>query len=201
MIRPAFCYHGGVKTAPPRFVKGLVRHDAILDDGRPQVAFVGRSNVGKSSLINSLTGVKGLARTSSFPGRTQEINVFLVRDHYWLDLPGYGYSRHSLERKRELHRLIDWYLFKSSCRPKLVLLIIDAEVGPTDNDLEMRRGLEATGHSFLVVANKADKVKKGRAEARWKELRTELEGSRLVPYSSESGLGRRELEAEIFGRV
>jgi len=201
VIAPRIWYHVGVKASPPRFVKGLVRHDPILDDGTPQLAFVGRSNVGKSSLINSLTGVKGLARTSSFPGRTQEINVFIVKGQYWLDLPGYGFSRHSLERKRELHRLIDWYLFKSSCRPKMVVLIIDAEIGPTDNDFEMLRGLEATGKPFLVVANKADKVKKGRAEARWKELRDQLEGHKLVPYSSESGLGRRELEAEIFGRV
>jgi len=190
-----------VRAPAARFIKGIVGPDRILEDGTPQIAFVGRSNVGKSSLINSLTGVKGLARTSSFPGRTQEINLFRVERSYWLDLPGYGYSRHSLDRKRELHRLIDWYLFKSACQPRLVVLIIDAEVGPTDNDFEMLQALEATGKPFLVVANKADKVRKGRAEARWKGLRAELAGRRFVPYSSESGLGRRELEAEILGRV
>jgi GTP-binding protein len=188
-----------VKTLAARFIKGIVRPDPLLDDGTPQIAFVGRSNVGKSSLINSLTGIKGLARTSSFPGRTQEINVFAVERQYWLDLPGYGYSKHSLEKKRELHRLIDWYLFKSGCRPKRVVLIIDAVVGPTDNDFEMLRALEATDMPFVVVANKADKIKKGRAEARWRELRAGLESRKLIPYSSQEILGRKELAEEIFG--
>jgi GTP-binding protein len=195
------CYHGGVKNLAARFIKGVVKQDPILDDETPQIAFVGRSNVGKSSLINSLTGIQGLARTSSFPGRTQEINVFRVEGQYWLDLPGYGYSKHSLERKRELHRLIDWYLFKSGCRPLWVVLIIDAEVGPTDNDFEMLRSLEATGKPFLVVANKSDKVKKGRAEARWKELRAQIGGHKLIPYSSDTRIGRKELAGELYGRV
>ncbi|MDD8027235.1 MAG: ribosome biogenesis GTP-binding protein YihA/YsxC [Acidobacteriota bacterium] len=188
-----------MKTLAARFLKGIVRPDPLLDDGTPQIAFVGRSNVGKSSLINSLTGIKGLARTSSFPGRTQEINVFAVERQYWLDLPGYGYSKHSLEKKRELHRLIDWYLFKSGCRPKRVVLIIDAVVGPTDNDFEMLRALEATDMPFVVVANKADKIKKGRAEARWRELRAGLESHKLIPYSSQEILGRKELAEELFG--
>jgi GTP-binding protein len=189
-----------VKTLSARFLKGLVAHDPVLDDGTPQVAFIGRSNVGKSSVINSLTGQKGLARTSSFPGRTQEINLFIVEGRqYWLDLPGYGYSKHSLETKRQLHRLIDWYLFKSSCRQERVVLIIDAEVGPTENDIEMLRSLEATKKSVLIVANKVDKIRKTKAAARLRELQGLFGHHKVVPYSSEKEIGRRELAAEILG--
>jgi GTP-binding protein len=197
-----FDYNGGVKTLSARFLKGLVAHDPVLEDGTPQIAFVGRSNVGKSSVINSLTGQKALARTSSFPGRTQEINVFLVEERqYWLDLPGYGYSKHSLETKRRLHSLIDWYLFKSPYRQKQVVLIIDAEVGPTENDIEMLRSLEATKKSVLIVANKVDKIRKTKSAARMRELQGLFGHHKVIPYSSEKELGRRELAAEIFGPI
>jgi GTP-binding protein len=189
-----------VKILAARFLKGIVKPDSVLEDDKPQIAFIGRSNVGKSSVINSLTGRKGLARTSSFPGRTQEINLFLIEERFYLlDLPGYGYSKHSLERKRELHRLIDWYLFQSPYRPKCVVLIIDAEVGPTENDFEMLRSLEATGKTLVIVANKVDKIKKARTEARLRELRGLFGGHTVIPYSSDKGIGQKELAAEIFG--
>ena len=214
-----------MKSLSARFLKGLVKDDPLLEDGTPQIAFIGRSNVGKSSLINSLTGQKGLARTSSFPGRTQEINVFVVlvrgsypapgaAEHdpqarsgapaaeerqYWLDLPGYGYSRHSLETKRRLHRLIDWYLYKSPAWQKQVVLIIDAEVGPTENDFEMLRALEATKKPILIVANKVDKIRKSKAAARLREIRTRIGIHKVIPYSSETGIGRPELIAAILG--
>ncbi len=223
-----------------------MEYDPILEDGTPQIAFIGRSNVGKSSVINSLTGQKGLARTSSFPGRTQEINVFIVKGrafaaerdprgkpgapaaapvhgsypwpgtaehdprgkpgapaaveerYYWLDLPGYGYSRHSLETKRQLHRLIDWYLYQSPYRQKLVVLIIDAEVGPTENDFEMLRALEATKKPVLIVANKVDKIRKSKAAARLLEIRAQIGNHEVIPYSSEKGIGRKELAEKIF---
>jgi GTP-binding protein len=215
-----------MKTLSARFLKGIVKHDPILEDGTPQIAFIGRSNVGKSSVINSLTGQKGLARTSSFPGRTQEINVFVVlargsyprastaepdprakpgapaaviERQYWLDLPGYGYSRHSLETKRRLHRLIDWYLFQSRCLPKRVILIIDAEVGPTDNDFEMLRALKQAKKPVVIVANKVDKIKKSKAAARVKEIRAQVGSCEIIPYSSEKGIGWKELAQTIFG--
>ncbi len=191
-----------MKTLSARFLKGLVAHDPVLEDGTPQIAFIGRSNVGKSSVINSLTGQKGLARTSSFPGRTQVINLFIVEEkQYWLDLPGYGYSRHSLETKRQLHRLIDWYLFKSPCRQKRVVLIIDAEVGPTDNDIEMLRSLEAAKKSVLIVANKVDKIRTTKSASRLREIRAQLGSHKVIPYSSETGIGRKELAEAIFVQV
>jgi GTP-binding protein len=188
-----------VKPLSARFLKGIVKPDPILEDGTPQIAFIGRSNVGKSSLINSLTGQKSLARTSSFPGRTQEINVFIVEErYYWLDLPGYGYSRHSLEKKRQLHRLIDWYFFQSPYRQERVVLIIDAEVGPTDNDFEILRALDQAKKAIVIVANKADKIRKTKAAARLREIRALLGSREVIPYSSETGIGRKELIEEIF---
>jgi GTP-binding protein len=189
-----------VKILDARFLKGIVKPDSILEDGTPQVAFIGRSNVGKSSVINSLTGRKGLARTSSFPGRTQEINVFLIEGRtYLLDLPGYGYSKHSRETKRRLQGLIDWYLFQSPYRQKRVVLIIDAEVGPTDKDFEMLQALEEANKPIVIVANKVDKIKRSKTGARLKEIRAQFVSHKVIPYSSEKGIGQKELSEEIFG--
>ena len=107
------------------FVKGINGTDKLLESTIPQVAVIGRSNVGKSSLINSLTGKKGLAITSHFPGRTREINLFLINKKlYLLDLPGYGYAKASHEVRESLFKLIDWYLFKSEYKQKKVVLIV-----------------------------------------------------------------------------
>lgn len=189
-----------MKTLSARFVKGLVGPDPVLADGTPQIVFIGRSNGGKSSVINSLTGRKGLARTSSTPGRTQEINVFLVEDRvYLLDLPGFGYSQHPLETQRRLHRLIDWYLFQSPYRPKKVVFIIDAGVGPTDSDLEMLRALEAMRKPIVIVANKTDKIKSSRFTARMREIQARVGTHKVLPYSSEKKIGQAELAEALFG--
>ncbi len=183
-----------------KFVKGIVGPDPALEDGTPQIVFIGRSNVGKSSVINSLTGHEGLARTSSTPGRTQQINLFLLEDRiYLLDLPGYGYAKHSMETERMLHKLIDWYLFESPYRQKKVVLLIDALVGPTKSDLEILQSLEATKKHVLIVANKADKVKPSRYAARMKEILSKVGRHKVIPYSSKKPVGRKELAEELFG--
>lgn len=188
-----------MKITSARFTKGIVGPDALLDDGIPQIAFIGRSNVGKSSVINSLTGQKGLARTSSFPGRTQQINVFLINEKFYLmDLPGYGFSRDSEEMKEQLHRLIDWYLFLSDCPLKKVVLIIDAKVGLTDNDLEMLQSLEDGGKDIVIAANKADKLKASKLNAQLKTIQDIAAGHKIIPYSSDKRIGFKELNREIF---
>lgn len=111
-----------MKITSAKFVKGTVWTDEIFEDGVPQVAFIGRSNVGKSSGINSLVNQPGLARTSSFPGRTQEINIFFInKSLYFIDLPGYGFSKGSREAQTKLLKLIFWYLFESGYAQKEVL--------------------------------------------------------------------------------
>jgi len=195
-----------IRVSPPdfkkisaTFVKGVVKADAVLDDGTPQIAFIGRSNVGKSSVINSLTGQKDLARTSSFPGRTQEINVFSINGAFYLiDLPGYGFVKGSHERKGRLHGLIDWYLFGSHYEQKCVVFIIDAEIGPTASDLVTLGALEEHRKNVLVVANKTDKLSRSKYEARLQNIRDKIGDHTLIPFSSKSKTGVRELAAEIF---
>ena len=116
-----------MKITSTKFVKGIVGEDDVLKDGLPQIAFIGRSNVGKSSVINTLVGQKELARSSPTAGLTKVLNVFLVNKKFYLiDLPGYGFAQGSRQNKNALSRLIDWYFFESQINQKLVVLIIDA---------------------------------------------------------------------------
>jgi GTP-binding protein len=181
------------------FKKGLTGPDEILGDGTPQIAFIGRSNVGKSSLINSLTGAKDLARTSSFPGRTKEINVFLInKKAYFVDLPGYGFAKLSREHQVKLQDLINWYFFKSGYEQKHIVLIIDAGIGPTVDDLEMLRCLEDARKNIIVVANKVDKIKSSQYAMQMKNIQNAVGKHTIVPYSSEEKIGAGKLMEEIM---
>ncbi|MEK7580458.1 MAG: ribosome biogenesis GTP-binding protein YihA/YsxC [Patescibacteria group bacterium] len=182
-----------------KFVKGVVGDDEILEDGIPQIVFIGRSNVGKSSTINSLVKQKDLARTSSFPGRTQEINLFLINKSFYLvDLPGYGFSKASRENRERLQKLIDWYLFNPRYEQKKVVLIIDANVGLTDSDLEMLRGLEEQGKNIVIVANKIDKIKKTEYKKQLQKIQDIVGSHKVIPYSSEKRIGVGDLIKEIL---
>jgi GTP-binding protein len=154
-----------MKIKSANFVKSATSPEHYPRDGRPEIAFMGRSNVGKSSLINSLLGVKGLARTSSTPGRTQLINFFLINDaFYFVDLPGYGYARVPSDIKKHWGPMVEKYL---ATRPNLVLsiLITDSRHEPTKLDLLMREWLEARGGPFVIVATKADKLSSNQLRA------------------------------------
>ncbi len=186
-----------------KFVKGITGPDEILGDGIPQVAFIGRSNVGKSSVINTLANKKDLARTSSFPGRTQEINLFLVSakgadSFYLVDLPGYGFAKASKEAQENIQRLIYWYFFQSDVEVKKVVLIIDANVGATNNDMEMLFSLKGQGRDIIVVANKIDKIKKSLLQKQLKEIQEVVGDKKLIPYSAEKKVGINELANEIL---
>src|SRR5215467_8709615 len=147
-----------MKITGATFVKSATSPEHYPRDGRAEIAFIGRSNVGKSSLINSLLGTKGLARTSSTPGRTQLINFFLINGaFYFVDLPGYGYARVPSEIKREWGPMIEKYL---ASRPNLVLSIVitDSRHEPSKLDLLMKEWLMQRGLPFVIVATKADKL-------------------------------------------
>lgn len=181
------------------FVKGVVGEDEVLGDGVPQIAFIGRSNVGKSSVINSLVGQKGLARTSSFPGHTQEINIYLVNKSFYLvDLPGYGFAKASKDVQEYLQQLIYWYLLGSQYQQKMVVLIIDAVVGLTDNDLRMLHSLEEQNKNVVIVANKVDKLKKSNYKKQLKDLQNMVGKHKLIAYSAEKKIGVGELTHEIL---
>ena len=183
-----------------KFIKGVAGTNETLEDSTPQVAFIGRSNVGKSSVINSLTKQKNLARTSSFPGLTKEINIFLINNSfYFVDLPGYGFAKASHEERERLQKLIFWYLFDSNYAQKKVVLIIDANVGATENDLEILRGLEDHGKDIVIVANKVDKIKESEYTEKLEKLESLVGKHKIIPYSSEAKIGRSELINETLG--
>lgn len=164
-----------------------------MHDGRVQVAFIGRSNVGKSSVINSLTGEKDLVRSSPLPGKTREINFFLVNTAtYFVDLPGYGYARMAPQEKEHLRRLIFWYL-EEPVASRMIVLIIDAKVGPTDQDVEMLAYLQEHGHAVTVVANKIDKLGKNERAHQLKRIQEQIPSNLIVPYSAETHEGREAL--------
>jgi len=176
------------------FVKGIVDADPALENGIPQIAFIGRSNVGKSSVINAFVNQKGLAITSSFPGRTQQINLFLVNKNFYLvDLPGYGFAKVSADRRMEIENLINWYFFDSGYKQKKVVLIIDAKVGPTQDDLEMLRSLEEDGKNIIVLANKVDKIKKSEYEKKFEKINLLIGNHKIIPFSAEKRFGINEL--------
>lgn len=188
-----------MKITSAKFIMGMVGDTDILHNGTPQVAFIGRSNAGKSSLLNSLTNTKKLAITSKTPGRTKEINIFLINDtHYFMDLPGYGYAKASGSTLRKLNDLISWYLFESGCQPKVVLLI-DANVGPTKDDLGVLDALEDAGAEIVIVFNKVDKIKKSHYLNHIKKLKEQFKGHVCIPYSSTSKIGIQELADEVLG--
>ncbi|MFA7285423.1 MAG: ribosome biogenesis GTP-binding protein YihA/YsxC [Candidatus Paceibacterota bacterium] len=182
------------------FLRGVKGSNDMLDDGVPQVAFIGRSNAGKSSLINSFTGVKNLARTSSTPGRTQELNIFKINNSvYFIDLPGYGFAKTSFEKWKSINKLLYWYLFDSHHDP-IVVVIIDGEIGPTKDDLGMIRSLEEAGREIVVVANKVDKIKNSQYKNQLKKIEDMLYGHRVFPYSSKEKIGIGELSDYLLGR-
>jgi GTP-binding protein len=160
-------------------------------DRLPEVAFLGRSNVGKSSLINALVGHKKLAFTSNTPGRTQTINFYRVDEQFYLvDLPGYGYARVPPNFALEWKKLIEHYLEKRETL-RLSCLILDTRRGWTDKDLDLKRWLEHHGRPYLVIATKIDKVNQSKQELGLRAIRQE--GVEPLPFSALSGRGVREI--------
>lgn len=173
-----------------QFIKGLTFGDESMDFKFPQVVFIGRSNVGKSSIINTLTKTKNLAKTSALPGRTRQANIFLINNKFYLiDLPGYGYAKTSKENQDELHDLINWYLFVSSYQPEKVILVIDAVVGPTKDDLEILQALQEADKKVVIIANKIDKLKKSERLKQFKKIQQTLNNDDVLFCSTKTGEG------------
>jgi len=179
-----------MKIHSVEFARGIRGTDPILEDTKKQIAFVGRSNVGKSSVLNALFNRKDMARSSATPGKTQEINFFLVNDHcYFVDLPGYGYARVADKDKEKLVKLVLWYLMESDAPIAMVFVLVDAVVGPTDRDREMIGALTDNNIPFVVLGNKIDKIKSSVRQKRIKELVLEVAPATFVPFSAEKKEG------------
>lgn len=176
-------------------------------DPRPEVALSGRSNVGKSSLINTLLGRKSLARVSSSPGKTITINYYDIdKKLYLVDLPGYGYAKRSQESKRGWSSLTEDYFVKnpSSDAIKLVIQLIDIRTGPTDDDIMMINFLIDNGVKFIVVATKTDKLSKTQLANALDSLHKEYfegTGIEIIPFSSETRVGKDEVWKKIADSI
>ena len=164
-----------------------------------EVAFVGRSNVGKSSLLNTLANNFKLAKVSSEPGKTRSVNFYLVNDSFFLvDLPGYGFAKVPLSEQKRWRELIEGYL-KDRDRLKGVFLLVDSRVGPTEKDLQMKEWLDFYGIPHVVVATKVDKLKKSERSRLERKIRDVFkdETVKIVPFSSKTREGRDKLLKEI----
>lgn len=176
-------------------------------DPRPQIALSGRSNVGKSSLINTLLGRKSLARVSSAPGKTITINFYNVdKKIYLVDLPGYGYAKRSMDSKRSWSSLTEDYFIKnpSADALKLVVQLMDIRTGPTDDDIMMINMMIDRSIPFIVVATKTDKLSKTALKNRIDEIQNEFflgTGIEIIPFSSVSREGKDEVWKKIFDAI
>ena len=182
------------------FILSAARPADFRRDGLPQIVFAGKSNVGKSSVINRLLQRKNFARVGESPGKTVHINYFLLdRRAYLVDLPGYGYAKVPLAEKQRWAKLMEQYF--ASGLITLGILIVDARHKPTDNDVTMANWFLDSGCRFCVLANKLDKLKKSELEPNMARIRETLalpEDVRLIPFSAEKGDGRETLVSEIL---
>lgn len=188
-----------MKVLSAEFKKGIVGSDSILFDGKPQFAFVGRSNVGKSSVINALTNQKKLVKVGKKPGKTTEINFFLINKQFYLvDLPGYGFAKGSLEKRKKIRDLIIWYLTNSEFKPKKIILILDAKVGITAFDQEIIDYLKTEKREYIIVINKADKLNKTQLLLKTEEVKKQSGQDGVVAISAMKKTGINELANQIF---
>jgi GTP-binding protein len=176
------------------FIKGIKGTDKILYNGKMQIAFVGRSNVGKSSLINSLVSRKSLARSSSQPGKTIRLDFFLINNSlYFVDLPGYGFAKMSGREQEDIRKMMLWYLQYSQVKKRKVVLIIDANVGVTDFDKQMIELLTEQHVEYIIAANKIDKLTLGKRMSNLKEIEKFCGENAVIPYSTKTDEGKDKL--------
>src|SRR5712692_9958452 len=186
-----------MKVTSAEFIKSAFEETDWPGDRKPEIAFLGRSNVGKSSFINSLLGVRGLARTSSTPGRTQSVNFFLINGKFrFVDLPGYGYARAPKDVKAKWSAAATDYLAK---RRQLVLSIhiVDSRHEPTKQDLQLHEWLEHHRKPHLIVATKSDKLSNNDLRKNIDLARRSLDTDQIVPYSATTKRGQDQIWSAI----
>ena len=186
------------------FIKSAAQPNAFIRDGLPQIAFSGKSNVGKSSVLNCVLQRKNFAHVGQKPGKTIHINYFKVDEQaYFVDLPGYGYAQVAASEKERWGKLMERY-FAEPEHISLGVMIVDARHAPTKLDCVMAELFQSTGRPFLVVANKLDKLKPREIEPNMKRIRETLaldDSTELIPFSAEKGTGRSELVQAIFQAI
>jgi GTP-binding protein len=193
-----------MKIKTSEFITSAVRREQYPTDERIEVAFVGRSNVGKSSIINSITNRRGLAKVSQTPGKTRLINFFLINnDFYLVDLPGYGYAKVSKKEKATWGQIIETYL-NSRLQLKRVVLLVDCRHKPTGDDIMMYDWIKHYGYDVIVIATKSDKLSNNDLKKSEKVIRDTLKlkaDEKLYYFSSLNKKGRDELVDSIFDDI
>lgn len=185
------------------FIKSTVRPADFIRDGLANIVFSGKSNVGKSSVINRILNRKNFARVGSSPGKTVHINYFCIdKKAYFVDLPGYGYAKVSKTERERWGRLMEQYF--ASGLITFGVMIVDSRHKPTADDVVMAEWFKGTGCPMVVVANKCDKLKKSELEPNMARIRETLsmpEEISIIPFSAEKGTGREQLMTEILQNV
>jgi GTP-binding protein len=178
-----------------QFVQGVIGSHNLIADEKPQIAFVGRSNVGKSSVINMLVGQKSLVRSSSTPGKTQQINFFLINESvYFVDLPGYGYAKVGVKYREKLRKLILWYFISGEAPVTLAAVIIDAKAGLRDFDREIIAVMEEYHHPYVIIVNKIDKLNQSDLHRSLQKISEKIgHDVDLFPFSARTGYGKSAL--------
>ncbi|MBD8037323.1 MULTISPECIES: ribosome biogenesis GTP-binding protein YihA/YsxC [Solibacillus] len=193
-----------MKVHNVEMIGSFVRPEQFPEDGLPEFALAGRSNVGKSSFINRMIGRKAMARISSKPGKTQQLNFYKIEEQlYYVDVPGYGYAKVSKSERAAWGKMIEKY-FMGRDQLRAVVLIIDIRHNPTNDDCMMYDFLKHYNIPVIVVATKADKIPKGKWDKHKKHVRETLQMDKqdpLIVFSSEKGLGFEEAWAEIESRM
>lgn len=182
------------------FVKGVIGSEGLPQPSRPTIAFFGRSNVGKSSVINSLTRQKDLAHANKRAGRTTEINYFLIDNTWYLaDLPGYGYAHVPGPLRKKMAGYISWFAADMSIDIRHAVLIVDAEIGAKDSDRETFALLMSYGRPVIVLANKCDKGRRLDIDKNIAAIEKEFAPALVIRHSAKTGEGHAELLRALFG--
>jgi GTP-binding protein len=190
-----------VKFSSARFIKSATRPDEFPRDQRPEIAFCGRSNIGKSSLLNTLTDAHGLARTSSSPGRTQTINFFLIDERlYFVDLPGYGYAKVPKAVKAGWGSMIEGYL-KDRDQLKLAVMLVDSRIPPTASDVMMKQWLDHHQIPNAIVLTKIDKISRSQLNQALRTSALTLNAKEIVSFSAVTGSGKDALLTRIRSAI
>ena len=191
-----------IKSAELETVCGIT--STLPETEMPEIAFAGKSNVGKSSLINGLLNRKSLARTSSQPGNTQTINYYNINhDLYFVDLPGYGYAQVSVEIRAKWGKMVERYLHTSK-QLRLVFLLIDIRHEPSENDCIMYDWIVKNGYEPVIIATKLDKIKRSQIQKNLKIIRQKIqpvEGTIIIPFSAQTKQGKEEILQLIEDRI
>ena len=191
-----------IKSAELETVCGIT--STLPETEMPEIAFAGKSNVGKSSLINGLLNRKSLAKTSSQPGKTQTINYYNINhDLYFVDLPGYGYAQVSVEIRAKWGKMVERYLHTSK-QLRLVFLLIDIRHEPSENDCIMYDWIVKNGYEPVIIATKLDKIKRSQIQKNLKIIRQKIqpvEGTIIIPFSAQTKQGKEEILQLIEDRI